>query len=148
MRIPRSLAVLIGGTIALLVVGTIVAIAASRQQETTFPPDSPQGTVATYLRLLQNGQVDEAYTLTQFEGVPYPRTREQYHQQFDHWSQTPHRVTLVRSSLTGDRASVVVEISTFSADVFGTSDRTSSQTFTLVNRAGAWRITGPSYIYG
>ena len=112
--------------------------------------------VADYLRLLQNGQVDEAYALTAFEpapipapyGPPYlaPTTREGFHQAFDAWSQTPHQVVLLRSSVTGDRASVTVEVATFSPDVLGGGDRRSQQTFTLVRQNGAWRITGPSYL--
>ena len=142
MRMYRSLLVLLGGAAALLAAGVVVALVAVRQPETAYPAHSPQGTVATYLRLLQNGKVDTAYAL-----VAMDMDRERFHEQFDTWSQTPHRVTLLQASTSGSDASVTVEIAAFSAGPFGASDRTSRQTFTLVRQGGAWRITGPEYLY-
>lgn len=152
MRLPRSMVALIGGIVALLLAGLTLALLTSRRPEASFPPDSPEGTVATYLRLLQDGRLDEAYALTAFEspgGPGYPDgplTATQFQQRFDRWSQSPHRVTLLRANTTGERASVIVEISTFSPDAFGGSDNTSQQTFTLARRDGVWRITGPPYL--
>ena len=142
MRMYRSLLVLLGGAAALLAAGVVVALVAVRQPETAQPAHSPQATVATYLRLLQHGRVDGAYAL-----VAMDMDRERFHEQFDTWSQTPHRVTLVQASTSGPDASVTVDIAVFSADAFGASDRTSRQTFTLVRQRGAWRITGPEYLY-
>ena len=151
MPLRRSLAILAGGLALLILIGVTVTVIASRQAEATFPADSAPGTVATYLRLLQDGQIDDAYALTAFpdsrEGPRSPATREGFHQQMDRWSQQPHRVLLVRSNTNGAQATVVVEVSTFIPDVFGASDRTIQQTFTLERRAGAWRITGPVYLY-
>ena len=145
MPIPRSMALLLGGTLVLLVGGIVFALVAVRQPETTFPAGSPEAAVATYLRLLQNGQIDDAYAMT---ALPSPSlTRAYFHEQFDRWSQTPHRVTLLRSNTTGNQASVVVDISTFSPDIFGGGDRSSQQTFMLVRQDGAWRITWPDYLY-
>ena len=142
MRMYRSLLVLLGGAGALLAAGVVVALVAVRQPETAYPAHSPQGTVATYLRLLQDGKVDTAYAL-----VAMDIDRERFHEQFDTWSQTPHRVTLLQAGTSGPDASVTVEIAAFSAGAFGASDRTSRQTFTLVRQGGAWRITGPEYLY-
>ena len=142
MRMYRSLLVLLGGASALLAAGVVVALVAVRQPETAYPAHSPQGTVATYLRLLQDGKVDTAYAL-----VAMDMDRERFHEQFDTWSQTPHRVTLLQAGTSGSDASVTVEIAAFSAGPFGASDRTSRQTFTLVRQGGAWRITGPEYLY-
>ena len=134
MRMYRSLLVLLGGAGALLAAGVVVALVAVRQPETAYPAHSPQRTVATYLRLLQDGRVDTAYALV-------------FHEQFDTWSQTPHRVTLLQAGTSGPDASVTVEIAAFSAGPFGASDQTHRQTFTLVRQGGAWRITGPEYLY-
>ena len=142
MRMYRSLLVLLGGAAALLAAGVVVALVAVRQPETAYPAHSPQGTVATYLRLLQDGKVDTAYAL-----VDMDIDRERFHEQFDSWSQRPHRVTLLQAATSGSDASVTVEIAAFSAGAFGASDRTSRQTFTLVRQGGAWRITGPEYLY-
>jgi len=146
MRVQRSIAILIGAVALLLLAGIALALVATRRPEASFPPDSPEGTVATYLRLLQDGRVDEAYDMTALEGPP-TMTRQMFHQQLDRWSETPHRVTLLRSSATGDRASVTVEIAAFSPGPFDTGDRSSQQTFTLVRRDGGWLITGPPYLY-
>ena len=142
MRMYRSLLVLLGGAGALLAAGVVVALVAVRQPETAYPAHSPQGTVANYLRLLQDGRVDTAYAL-----VAMDVDRERFHEQFDSWGQTPHRVTLLQADTSGPEARVTVEIATFSAGPFGASDRTSRQTFTLVRQGGAWRITGPEYLY-
>ena len=145
----RSLFMILAGAGVLLVIGVVVAVLSIRQPETAFAPGSPEGAVSTYLQLLQNGQVDQAYAMTSFEmGPPYyeSMTREQFHQQFDAWSQAPHRVTLLRSSSSGSQASVTVEISTFQPDLFASADRTFQQTFTLTQRDVAWVITGPGYL--
>jgi hypothetical protein len=151
MRMYRSLLVLLGGAGALLAAGVVVALIAVRQPETAYPAHSPQATVATYLRLLQNGQVDTAYPLVQWQPLRSRQCchmdREQFHQQFEYWGQTPHRVTLLQTGTSGPDASVTVEIAIFSADAFGASDQTCRQTFRLVRQGGAWRITGDSTAY-
>jgi hypothetical protein len=146
VRIPRSMMVLLVGAAGLLVAGVLVAIVSSHRPATTFPADSPEAAVASYLRLLQDGQVDEAYMMTAFTQPTI--TREDYHQRFDSWSEQPHRVTLVRSSTAGDLATVTVETSTFRPGLFGADDSTVQQTVTLVRRQGNWLITGPGYLNG
>jgi hypothetical protein len=146
VRIPRSIVILLAGAAGLLVAGVTVAVVTSHQPATTFPAGSPEAAVATYLRLLQNGQVDEAYAMTAFAQPTI--TREDYHQRFDYWSEQPHRVTLVRTSIAGDQAAVTVETSTFRPGLFGADDNTVQQTITLVRRQGNWLITGPDYLNG
>lgn len=144
---PRSVALLAGGAGLLLVAGVVLALLAPRRAETSFPPGSPEATVACYLRLLQDGQVDQAAALVDFDG-PRPLTSEQFHQQYDQWSRNTHRVTLLHSETSGEQASVRVEIATFSPGAFGAEDRTAQATFTLVRRDGAWRINDPPFLYG
>jgi hypothetical protein len=146
-RIRRSVSIGLGGLAALILVGVVVAIVAGRRQETVYPAGSPQQAVATYVRFLQNGQVDEAYAMTSLsdpmEGI---LQADRFHQIYDNWGQQSHRVTLVHAHVTRNTASITVEISTFHADEFGGSDATTRQTFTLVRRHGVWRITGPEYL--
>ncbi len=154
MRGHRSLVILVGAVVALLLAGVAFAVVASRRPETSFPPGSPEETVATYLRLLQDGRLDEAFALTAFveerdrHGLG---TREGFVERFGHWSATPHRVTLLRSSASGDQATVTVEISAFQpggvGGPFSAPESTAQQTFTLARRDGAWRITGPTFLY-
>ena len=150
VRMRRPLVIMIVGMAGILTVGVLVALFASRQREATYPANSPQGTVATYLHFLQRGQVDEAYALTSMDVNPAfgpPMSPEMFHQQFDSWGRRSHRVTLVRASTRGRRASVTVDISSFSGGPFGASDETHEQTFTLARRGNGWRITGPPYLY-
>lgn len=142
MRVQRSVLLLVGGAIGLLLAGVVVTLLVTGAPETVYPEDSPEGTVATYLRLLEDGEVEQAYAL-----VSMRIDREQFRQQFSNWSERSHRVTLVRSSTDGDSATVVVDVSTFSGGAFGASDQTSRHTFTLERRNGSWRITGPQYLY-
>lgn len=140
MRGWRSPLWLVGASVILVVLGVVMALLSARQPETTYPPDSPEGTVASFLRLLQDGQVDQAYTL-----VAMNLDRQEFQQRYADWSQQSHRVTLVRSSMRGDTATVTVDLATFSAGPFGAEDQTSRETFTLERKAGMWRITGPLY---
>ncbi len=139
------------GAAALLLLGIVVAIVASRQPEATFPNGSPEAAVAAYVRLLQDGQVDDAYAKTAFAapaGSPdKSMTRERFQQEFAQWGQRPHRVTLIRSSVNGDQANVVVEIATFTTSLMGASDQTQQQTFTLTRQGAAWLITGPEFLF-
>ena len=146
MRMQRSILVPLIGTVVVLLVGVIVAVVTAHRPGTTFPTGSPQATVASYLRLLQDGQVDEAYALTAFDQPAM--TRERFHMAFDHWSQQPHRVTLLRSTATTDQATVTVEVSTFTSNLLGAGDHSSQQTFTLLLRQGHWLVTGPTYLFG
>lgn len=146
MRIQRSMLVLLIGSVVLLLVGVLVAVVTAHRPSATFPVGSPQATVAGYLRLLQDGQVDDAYAMTAF--TEPTMTRERYHMAFDRWSQQPHRATLLRATVTTDQATVTVDIATFTASLFGTADHSSEQTFTLLLRQGAWQITGPTYLFG
>ena len=60
----RPLLILLAGVGALLILGIAVAVLSTRQPETTFPAGSPESAVTTYLRLLQSGQVDNAFAMT------------------------------------------------------------------------------------
>lgn len=143
MRMQRSVLVLLAGAGALLLVGIVVAIAAIRQPEAAYPPGSPEATVAGFVRLLEDGKLDEAYDLTAIPTL----SREEFHEQLDNWSQTPRRITLVRSDVDGDRATVVVDVSTFSSgDALEVDDQTYRQTFQLRREGGKWLITGPEYL--
>ncbi len=148
----RSVLGLIAGMAALLVAAGVVASYAAHQQDTVYPPDSPQAIVSSYLHLLQDGQVDRAYALVSADRGATPPdsgriTLQDFHRQYDAWGQRSHRVTLVRSHIEGSNASVTVDIATFSGGTFGAGDQTERQTFTLARQDGAWLITGPEYLY-
>lgn len=144
----RPIWLLMAGVAVLLVAGVIVAVVASNQKAASYAPNSPEGTVQRYLTYLQNGEVDKAYDIGDLQYGPTGErmSRADFHQQFDSWSQTSHRVTLVRSMRSGNEATVTVDISSFSAGPLGSSNQTQRTTFTLVRQGKGWRITGPNYL--
>ncbi|MCL4545885.1 MAG: hypothetical protein M1118_15065 [Chloroflexi bacterium] len=79
MTIRRSTAALFGAAAVILAVGIAVALIAGRQPEATVAPDTPAGAVATYLRLLQRGQFDDAYAMTAFSSAARQRHGYQQH---------------------------------------------------------------------
>lgn len=141
----RSFLLLVAGAAVLLIAGVLVAVIASRSSETVYPAGTPQHAVATYLRLLQTGNVDRAYGMTAFRS--HDPSRAEFHQIWDGWSSSSHRVVLVRMRESGGTAAVTVDATSFAADPFGSEDQTNRVTFTLVQRGRSWLITGPAYPY-
>lgn len=138
--------VLIGGLGVLVAIALAVAAVALRRPATTYPAGSPQRAVQRYLHLLQVGKVDAAYDMTDLTGYPFV-SRSDFHQQWDNWGRSSHRVTLVRTTREGTTASVTVDDSSFSAGPFGADEQSSRVTFTLARERGGWKITGPSYAF-
>lgn len=142
MHVHKSVLGLIAGALAVLLVGVVVSIAASRQPESTYPPGSPEATIAEFVRLIEDGQLEEAYELTSIPGL----TQEEFVERFSYQGDASSRVTLVRSDVDGDTATVVVDVSTFSPDgPLDSSDYTYRETYQLRREAGRWVITGPEY---
>ena len=144
MHLQRSVIALLGGAVAVLLIGVVIAVAASRQPETTYAPGTPEATIANFVRLIEAGKLDEAYALTDIKGL----TRERFDEQFDpaFTGDSSRRVTLVRTNVSGNNATVVVAISTFSdSDSLDVSEYTNRQTYRLKRENGRWLITGPSY---
>ncbi len=142
MPIQRSVLGLLAVSVVLLVVGVVVAIGTSRQPAASYPPGSPEATVAEFVRLIEDGEVDEPYELISVPGL----SRERFRQQFSYGSEASRRVTLVRSDIEGDEATVVVDITTFSSGgTLGVSDYSYRETYRLHRESGRWLITSPEY---
>jgi hypothetical protein len=137
-----------GGAVLLVVAGVILAVViAHNEGVTSFPRNSPEGTVQRYLRLLQCGNTDRAYTMTEIADFgPGAMSRAQFDQQFASWSQTSHQVSLQMTTLQKGSASVAVEISSFSGSPFGASSNSTRVIFTLIRSGRGWLITGPPYL--
>jgi hypothetical protein len=145
MKWRHSLLILVSGAGTLLVVGALVAALATHQPEATYRPNTPEYTVATFYRLLQQGKVDQAYDMTAPWAYSYFNGPAEFHGQLDNWSQTSHRVTLVSTSSNADHASVTVDISALSSSPLGPIDQTCRKTITLERHDGTWQITGPTW---
>ena len=138
----RSLWVLIAGVGLLLAAGIAVAVLVSRHDTAVhYPPNSPQGTVQRYLGLLQSGQVDRAYDM-----INTDRSRSEYDTEYGNWGDRSHRVTLLSSQVTGNSATVKVDISTFDAGPFGSSSNSDRETFALSRQGHRWLINSPEYL--
>jgi len=144
MHIQRSVLGLLGVSIVLLLAGVVVAIAASRQPEKTYPPGTPEAVVADFIRLVEAGKLDEAYELMAIPGL----SRERFDEQVDpaYRNESSRRVTLIGSDVNGGNATVDVAISTLSyTDALDVSEYTNRQTYHLRRENGRWLITGPRY---
>jgi hypothetical protein len=147
-RTVRAWPVLAGAVGALILAGLVLALFALRRPAATYPAHSPQRAVQRYLALLQAGNVDRAYAMTRFPpSTAFGTPQSNFHQQWDNWSDSSHRVTLVRANRSGHTASVTVDVTGFSASEFGPTEYTNRMTFTLVRANSMWRITGPQYAY-
>ncbi|HEX6509278.1 MAG TPA: hypothetical protein VF221_16750 [Chloroflexota bacterium] len=137
----RSLWILLIGVVVLLFAGIATAVVVSRGGPAVKPAGTPTGTIQRYMALLQNGEVDRAYAMTsRWED------RRIFHDEFDSWSQSSHRVTLVRSTVDGSNAAVTVDISSFSGGPFGAAEDTNRVTFPLMRHGKRWLVTGSDYL--
>lgn len=143
----RALAVVVAVAVALIISGAVLAVLTTRQPEASFTAGTPEATVADYLRLLQNGDLEGGFALTSMHFGSRGMSLETFRNQNQHWSQTQHRVTLISSKTAGNQATVVVEVATFQPDAFGGGDRTTRQTFSLTRQDNAWRITAPTGLF-
>ncbi len=144
MQLQRSVVALLGVAVALLLAGVVVAIAASRQPEATYSPGTPEAAIADFVRLIEAGKVDEAYALTAIPGLSRERFREQVDPAYR--SESSRRVTLIRSEVKAETATVDVAITTLShTDALDVSEDTTRQTYRLKRVNGKWLITGPTY---
>ena len=136
MQFHRSAVLLLGGAGLVLLAGLIVTLLVVREPEAAYAPNSPQSTVASFLRQLEQGEVDSAYALT-----TTATDRQSFQQQFGAWHSTSHRVALMQTTTNGNIASVTVRIRHFSAGAIGLPEESSEATFTLERQGGTWRIS-------
>lgn len=125
----------------LLIAAFVAAIVLSRSQGTTYARNSPDAAVQHYLTLLQDGRVDAAYGMNDSDlGL------QEFHDSLDNWGRQSHSITLVRSSVHSEQATVTVDISAFTGGPFGPTNTTTRTTFTLTRHGKGWRISGPDYL--
>ncbi len=144
---PATGLTLVAVALAVIVVtGVIVGVAASRQTATVYQPGTPEATVATYLQKLQAGDMSGAYALTISTANP-PLSASRFASMFSGWSQISHRASIVSTRVTGDAATVDVDVTAVENGVFQVSDQTRRVSFSLVMHSGAWLIQDPDYLY-
>jgi hypothetical protein len=144
----RSASPLVGAVSLVVMIGVVLAFIGLRRPTAAYPLHSPQRAVQTYLDRLQSGKVDQAYRMTMLTpDYPADTSLASFHRQWDNWSGTSHRITLVRTTKSSGLGSVTVDVTAFTPSDLPSSEQTTRVTFTLERFHGAWYITGPADAY-
>lgn len=150
LRSDRFLLGILIGIAALLVVALLVAIFL-RQPAQDLPADTPGGTVQRFLQALERADYDGAYAFLS-NSIPEKPTREdfaRYNADRASGQRIGQRLRIEREQITGESASVTVEVTYFSTGgpFVGSNQWTTSENFLLRREGNDWRITSlpPNY---
>lgn len=141
-----------GVTIGVLVIAAIVLVFTLPGQGSAslLPENTPEGTVQRYLLALEAEDYQKAYSYTSFpSGTPkYEEWRDTAISCREERGSKSMRVTLGKSKVTGDEATVNVVVDVFSPGVlFENPVRTQNITFFLKEKETSWKITSPTYVW-
>jgi hypothetical protein len=146
----RFLLAILGGIVLLLLVA-LVSVVALRRPAPDLPAGTPGGVVQRFYGALEQRDYAEAYGFLS-AGLTNTLRLEDFvtfnAQNGSNGQQTRGRIDSEKTS--GDQSTVTVSVTHFysSGGPFsGSSEYTSSETFTLRREAGAWRITSLPYNY-
>jgi hypothetical protein len=137
--------IIFGAAIVVLVVTALVLVLTIKPGTTArLPADTPEGTVQGYLMAIESGDYETAYA--------YISPPDNVKQTYDSWlrslpqaaSKPEVRVTLGKSTISGDTATLPVIIDSFrSGGPFGSNVSTNNVTFILSRTGGVWKINQP-----
>lgn len=149
-RDPFLIGILAGIVVLLVVAGASVALL--RQPARELPADTPGGAVQRFLAALERQDYDAAYGYLSDRMARKP-TREEFtrHNATErNYQEQQSRIRIDTEKVNGDNATVTVSIthfSTRSGPFSGSSEYTTSETFTLQREDGAWHVTALPYRY-
>ena len=146
-RIDRSSGLALAAVAALTLAG-IVAVVLARSSEVAADSATPRGIVATYVRAIQAGDADTAWSLLNQNGTApapaephYILSQDEFRQQVRGNRQpTPPTVRIVEVSQSSDWASVQLDVTHASANPL-TGVSAQQLSVYLVRQAGSWQIT-------
>ena len=147
----RFLLGILAGIVLLLLVA-LISVVALRRPTPDLPAGTPGGVVQRFYNALEQRDYAQAYS---FLGGAITNTLRLEDfvtfnaQNGSNGQQTRGRIDSEKT--TGDQSTVTVSVTHFysSGGPFsGSSEYTTSETFTLRREAGAWRITSLPYAYG
>ena len=147
----RFLLGILAGIVLLLLVA-LLSVLALRQSTPDLPAGTPGGVVQRFYNALEQRDYAQAYS---FLGGAITNTLRLEDfvtfnaQNGSNGQQTRGRIDSEKT--TGDQSTVTVSVTHFysSGGPFsGSSEYTTSETFTLRREAGVWRITSLPYAYG
>jgi hypothetical protein len=136
--------ILIGVVVLLVVAG--LSLLVLRQPPRQLPGDSPGGTIQRFYSALEQRNYSQAYDLLS-DKMEHKPTRDAFTRymadQFTYGTQTA-RVSIDSEQINGPTATMTVRV-TYNygsgPPLVGSNEYTSTETFTLTQEAGAWRIT-------
>lgn len=135
------------GGVALLILTALASLLINRPNPT---PDltTPSGVVSAYIQAIHAGQADKAWALLAPEAVqpspnqprpPYSKNQFEQEVQYAH-RQTSSQVRITSVTLAGETATVQVEVTNISGDLFGTT-YSSTVSVELRRQGRSWLIT-------
>lgn len=145
MSPTRTLAIIAGGIVALVVVSVAVVLLADNRQAQTFPPDSPEAAVQAYLQAWEDEDTDalwESFSTETREG----RTFEEYERAVADYflysspGGTTRNVFIDGVDGSGDRVTVELTVEEFYADGLNTTSYRSPRSIRMVHEDGAWKL--------
>jgi hypothetical protein len=150
MSTGRTLAVIAGGIVALVVVAVAVVLIAGNRAAQTFPGGSPQAAVQAYLTAWEaeeepatlwdffSSDVQAEYTLEDYE-----RAVDEYHSYSFPDGGSRHTVYIDGVEGSGDRVTVQLTVEEFYGDGLNTSSNRSPRSVRLVREDGGWKLRDP-----
>lgn len=143
-RIPRVGLVVVGAIVALIALAMVLVLAVPKDP-TTYDPGSPEAAFQAFFQAYEVGDVDGAHALLsssmkqQLTLAEYRRLDAEHGWQRDE----DRRVVLLRTDITGDRASLHLRIDQFSGGGLGAARNSQERTIRLVHENEAWFIDEP-----
>ena len=143
-RIPRVGLVVVGAIVALIALALVLVIAVPKGP-TTYDPGSPEAAFQAFFHAYEAGDVDGAHALLS-SSVKQQLTLAEYRRlDAEHgWQRDEdRRVVLLRTDISGDRASLHLRIDQFSGGGLGAARNSQDRTIRLVRENQAWFIDEP-----
>ena len=145
MSPTRTLAVIAGGIVALVVISVAVVLLAGDRRAQEFPPGSPEAAVQAYLRAWEDedaavtweyfsAQLHEEYSFEEYE-----RAVSEYYL-YGAPPGTSRTVFIDGVEGSGDRVTVELTVEEFYGDGLGTSSYRSPRSVRMVREDGAWKL--------
>ena len=143
-RIPTGGLVVVVAIVALTAVALVLVLAVP-SGSTTYDPGSPEAAFQRFHRAFEVGDLEGAHALFS-SGIKEQLTLPEYRRvDAEHgWQRDEdRRVVLLRTDVTGDRASLHLRIDQFNGRGLGAARNSHERTIRLVRENGAWLIDEP-----
>jgi hypothetical protein len=141
-RPDRSVVLIGGGVLAVVLVAVVVIVALGTPEPETFPPDSPEYALQQYLDAAHSGDEERARSFLSRRALAQIPA--------DAPGRTPYcppldgrRITVDDVERSGDRATVTVEITELSGSGLDFDRYSWEYTVRMVLEDGAWKLDDP-----